>query len=141
MFKRSDTSTVSYGTFWIISFTCIYHNPINARELYDKYKVFFYNPKYEKSNVENIALNIINKNLQKNGYSSTDFKLPDISTYIEEYNDETFYEKCNTLNEVHHKINTLKTNQNNIFNVYLSSKKILDPLKSGFRQYHSRPRL
>ena len=72
--------------------------------LYEKYKVFFYNPKYEK----NIALNIIHKNLQINGYSSTDFKLPDISTYIEEYNDETFYKKCNTLNEVHLKINTLK---------------------------------
>ena len=37
------------------------------------------------------------------------------TTYIEEYNDETFYEKCNTLNEVHIKINTLKTNQKNIF--------------------------
>ena len=61
-------------------------------------------------------MNIIHKNLQINGYPSTDLKLPDISTYIEEYNDETFYEKCNTLNEVHLKINTLKTNQKNIFN-------------------------
>ena len=74
-------------------------------------KFFFYNPKYEKTIGENIALNIIHQNLQINGYSSTDFKLPDISSYIEEYNDEIFYEKCNTLNEVHLKINTLKTNQ------------------------------
>ena len=44
-------------------------------------------------------------------------------TYIEENNDETFYEKCNTLNEVHLKINTLKTNQKNIFNVVLESLK------------------
>ena len=50
-------------------------------------------------------------------------KLPDISTYIEEYNDETFYEKCNTLNEVHLKINTLKINQKNIFNAVLESWK------------------
>ena len=65
-------------------FICIYHNPIKARELYEKYKVLFYNPKYEKI----IALNIIKKNLQINGYSSTDFKLPE-STYIKEYNDYT----------------------------------------------------
>ena len=97
--------------FELFSFICIYYNAINARELYEKYKVFFYNPKYEKSIDENIALNIIHKNLQINGYSWTDFKLPDISTYIEEYNDETFYEKCDTLNEVHLKINTLKTNK------------------------------
>ena len=79
------------------------------------------NPKYEKSIGENIALNIIHKNLQINGYTLTDFKLPDISTYIEEYNDDSFYEKYNTLNEVHLKINTLKTNQKNIFNAVLES--------------------
>ena len=39
---------------------------LNARELYEKYKVFFYNPKYEKSIGENISLNIIHKNLQIN---------------------------------------------------------------------------
>ena len=26
----------------LFSFICIYYNPINARELYEKYKVFFY---------------------------------------------------------------------------------------------------
>ena len=62
----------------LFSFICIYHNPINARELYERYKVFFYNPKYGKSIGENVALNIIHKNLQINGYSSTDFKLLDI---------------------------------------------------------------
>ena len=67
------------------------------QENFMKNTVFFYNPKYVKSIDVNIALNIIHKNLQINGYSSTDFKSPDISTYIEEYNDETFYEKCNTL--------------------------------------------
>ena len=80
-------------------------------------------PNMKKSIVDNIALNIIHKNLQINGYSSTDYKLPDISTYIEEYNDDTFYEKCNTLNEVHLKINTLKTNQKNIFSAVLESLK------------------
>ena len=80
----------------LFSFICIYHNPINARELYEKYKVFFYNTKYEISIGENIALNIIHKNLKVYGYSLTHFKLPDISTYIEEYNDETFYEKSVT---------------------------------------------
>ena len=68
-------------------------------------------------------MNIIHKNLQINGYSLTNLKLPDISTYIEEYNDETFYEKCITLSEVHLKINTLKTNQKNIFNAVLESLK------------------
>ena len=68
----------------LFSFICIYPNPINARELYEKYKVFFYNPKYEKNIGENMAFNIIHKNLQISGYSLTDFKLPDISTYIEE---------------------------------------------------------
>ena len=43
----------------LFSFICIYHNPINARKLYEKYKVYFYNPKYEKSIGENIALNIV----------------------------------------------------------------------------------
>ena len=38
-------------------------------------------------------------------------------------NDETFYEKRNTLNEVHRKINTLKTNKKNIFNAVLESLK------------------
>ena len=107
----------------LFSFICIYHNPINARALYQKYKVFFYNHKYEKSIGENIALNIIHKNLQINGYSLTDFKLPDISTYIKEYNDETCSEKCNTMNEVHLKINTLKSNKKNIFYVVLGSLK------------------
>ena len=109
--KEATQVQLSTALRELFSFICIYHNPINARELYEKYKIFFYNSKYEKSIGENIALNIIHKNLQINGYSLTDFKLPDISTYIEEYNDETFYEKFNTLNEVHLKINTLKTNQ------------------------------
>ena len=89
----------------------------------EKYKLFFYNPKYEKSFGENIALNIIHKNLQINGYFLTDFKLLDISPYIEEYNDETFYEKGNTVIEVLLKINTLQTNQKNIFNAVLESLK------------------
>ena len=79
-----EATHVQFPTVFCELFICIYHNPINARELYEKYKVFFYNPKYENSIGENIALNIIHKNLQINGYSSTDFKLPDISTYIKE---------------------------------------------------------
>ena len=70
-----EATQVQFPTalYELFSFICIHHNLINARELYEKYKVFFYNPKYEKSIGENIALNIIHKNLQINGYSVTGF--------------------------------------------------------------------
>ena len=31
--------------FQLLSFILIFHNPMNARELYDKYKLYFINPK------------------------------------------------------------------------------------------------
>lgn len=44
-------------------------------------RVILYHPKYEKSVGENIALNMIEKNLQINGFCLSDFNLPDDTKY------------------------------------------------------------
>ena len=46
--------------FNLFSFILIFHNPINARELYDKYKLYFINPKIHEITSERNALKLIN---------------------------------------------------------------------------------
>lgn len=84
--------------------------------------IFFYHPKYEKDVGENLALNLIDRNLQINGYTLEDFQLPSIATYIEEYEDAsiTYIDKINKLNL---KVDSLKVKQKNIYDAVLESLK------------------
>ena len=65
----------------------IFHNPINARELYDKYKLYFINPKVHEITSETNALKLINNTLPLHGFSIQDFGVPNISSELMEYND------------------------------------------------------
>ena len=75
-------------TFKLSSFILIFHNPINTRELYDKYKLYFINPKIHEINSERNALKLIDNTLSLHGFSIQDFGLPDISSELMEYNDD-----------------------------------------------------
>ena len=70
----------------LISFILIFHNPINARELYDKYKLYFINPKIHEITSKRNALKLINNTLSLHGFFIHDFGLSDISSELMEYN-------------------------------------------------------
>ena len=65
----------------LFAYICVFHDLVNAKELLDKYKDYFYNPLYPKDIGNNIALQKINTILSANGYSTNDFNLPEISEY------------------------------------------------------------
>ena len=65
----------------------ILSNLINARELYEKYKLYFINPKINEITSETNALKLINNTLPLHVFSIQDFGLPDISSQLMEYND------------------------------------------------------
>ena len=73
--------------YQLSSFILIFHNPTNARELYDKYKLYFINPKTHEIISERNALKLINNTLSLHGFSIQDFELPDIFNELMEYND------------------------------------------------------
>uniref|UniRef100_A0ABD2WQT2 ATP-dependent DNA helicase n=1 Tax=Trichogramma kaykai TaxID=54128 RepID=A0ABD2WQT2_9HYME len=73
----------------LFAFICIHHNPINSRDLYDKYKSTFYFPHMSSEDGENWALGKIQLTLQNHGYELKDFNLPDITTQeCVDYNNE-----------------------------------------------------
>ena len=72
----------------LFAYICVFHDPVNAKELFDKYKDYSYNPLYPKDNGENIALQNIITILSANGYSLNDFNLPEISEYQKDENAE-----------------------------------------------------
>ena len=84
----------------------IFPNPINARELYDKYKLYFINPKIHEITSERNALKLINNTLQLPGFFIQDFGLPDISSELMEYNDDIEVKTIQSLNDCQHKIFT-----------------------------------
>ena len=55
-------------------------------ELYEKYKLYFINPKIHEITSERNALKLINNTLSLHGFSIQDFGLPDISSELMEYN-------------------------------------------------------
>ena len=65
----------------LFAYICVFHDPVNAKELFDKYKDYFYNPLYPKDIGKNIALQNINTILSANEYCLNDFNLPEISEY------------------------------------------------------------
>ena len=74
--------------FKFFSFILIFHNLINRQELYDKYKLYFINPKIHEITSERNALKLINNTLSLHGFSIQDFGLPDISSELMEYSDD-----------------------------------------------------
>lgn len=102
----------------LFAYICVFHNPINARELFDKYKNHFYHPSVTKEIGENSAL-IINNILTNNGHTLNDFNLPDIIDFsdIEKYKENenlTVTEQSMELN-VFHDITLLSNKQREIF--------------------------
>ena len=95
----------------LFAYICVFHDPVNAKELFDNYKDYCYNPLYPKDIGENIALQNINTILSANGYSSKDFNLPEISEYQQ---DEKTEENINTSEYII---------QRNIFNILSLSNK------------------
>lgn len=67
----------------LFAYICIYHTPINARELYEKYKNNFYHSTLEPQLGELQALRTINNILTINGFSSNDFNLPKLDEFLE----------------------------------------------------------
>ena len=61
----------------LFCFILIFHNPTNARELYDKYKLYFINQKIHEIISERNALKLINNTLSLHGFSLQDFRLLD----------------------------------------------------------------
>ena len=79
----------------LFAYICIFHNPINARELFDKYKIYFYNPFIPSEIGEYKALKEISQILSNNGFTLSDFGLP---TCIENVEYEiNFNEMCWTV--------------------------------------------
>ena len=74
--------------YQLFCFILIFHNPTNARNLYDKYKLYFINPKIHEIISEVNALKLINNTLSLHGFSIQDFELPDIFNELMEYNDD-----------------------------------------------------
>ena len=59
-----------------LTYIYIFHNRINARELFDKYIINFYNPFIPTEIGEDRALKKIRQILSNNGFPLTDFGLP-----------------------------------------------------------------
>ena len=55
-------------SFQLFSFILIFPNLINAQELYDKYKLYFINPKIHEITSERNALKLINNTLPLHGF-------------------------------------------------------------------------
>ena len=72
----------------------IFHNPTNSLELYDRYKLYFINPKIHEIIFGRIALKIINNTLSLHGFSIQYFGLPDIFNELMEYNDDIEDDIC-----------------------------------------------
>ena len=103
----------------LFSFIFIFHNPINARELLDKYKLYFINTKIHEIISERNTLKLINNTLSLHSFSIQDFGLPDISSELMEYNGNIEEDICphTLINEVElvKKIQSLNDCQHKIF--------------------------
>ena len=78
----------SKALYQLFYFILIFHNLPNARELYDKYKLYFINPKIHEIISERNSLKLINNTLSLHGFSTQNFGLPDIFNELMEYNND-----------------------------------------------------
>ena len=84
----------SKAFYQLFSFILIFHNSTNAQELYDKYKLYFINPKIHEIISERNKLKLINNTLSLHGFSIQDFGLLDIFNELMEYNDDIEDDIC-----------------------------------------------
>ena len=107
---------------YLFAYICIFHNPINARELFDKYNIYFYNPFIPSEIEEYIALKKISQILSNNGFTLSDFGLP---TCIENVESEINFNEMNVPFEKDilekYSINSLSTKQRKIFDTVMNS--------------------
>jgi hypothetical protein len=74
--QESSTYIFPKAMCELFAYICVFHNPINTRELYEKYKMHFDYPSMNESEGEKYAITKINSILMQHGYSLTDFDLP-----------------------------------------------------------------
>ena len=107
----------------LFSLICSQQNPINARELFEKFKHNFYYPTMSPEIGENWALKIINESLLLYGMTNEDFQLPaydeELCNVTEEQNhmfETRTQEIKNSNDELKKCIISLSTKQREIFN-------------------------
>jgi hypothetical protein len=109
----------------LFAYICAFHNPINARELYEKYKIHFYYPSMNENEGEKYAINIINSILILHGYSLIDFDLP-CNNYLHEKITDIDYNITQNLNDsdnIVQQIKSLTNAQEIIFNKVINAVK------------------
>jgi hypothetical protein len=79
---------------------------INARELFDKYKIHFYRPTLDKHIGENYALKTIQEIISKEGFSLKNFDLPNVDDLFDE-NINGNDDNINIFDHLNEKINML----------------------------------
>ena len=105
----------------LFTYICVFHSPVNARELFDKYKTNFYVPTVNEVIGEQFALKIINDILSVNGYSLTNFNLPSLDITIDNYNDNVVNHFNKASQNINERINSFTNAQSIIFNTILNA--------------------
>lgn len=102
---------------------CFFHNHMNARDLYDKYKENFYYPDMNEIAGEKYALKIVNEMLLLPGYLLCDCNLPSMEVSNDSsINDEVSNdEKFDAVNHVDLKMNSLTEAQRIVFNTVINA--------------------
>jgi hypothetical protein len=107
----------------LFAYICVFHNPINAYELYEKYKKNFYYPNMNEIEGEKYCLKIINEILILHGYSLSHFDLPNVDNTDDVLaesrinNDEIDY----NADDLDENINSLTDAQRVIFNTVINA--------------------
>ena len=108
--------------FNLFTYISIFHNPINARELFYKYKIYFYNPFIPTEIGEYIALKKISQISSNNGFTLTDFGLPTCVEHLEyeiNFNEMDVPFEKDILEK--YSINLLSTKQRKVFDTVMNS--------------------
>ena len=100
----------------LFAYICVFHNPVNARELYDMNKMDFHVPTVNEVIGEQFSLKIINYIWSVNGYSLTDFNLPSLDITIDTYNDHVVDHFNKSSQNINERINSFTNAQSIIFN-------------------------
>jgi hypothetical protein len=121
--KESSTYMFPKAMCELFAYICVFHNPINAYELYEKYKQHFYYPNMNEVEGEKYCLSIINQIVILHGYSLSNFNLPDVDdedyTLAEcEMNND---QNINVVDDLEEKINSLTDAQRIIFNTVINA--------------------
>jgi hypothetical protein len=122
---ESSTYTFPKAMCELFAYICVFHNPINARQLYEKYKIHFYYPSMNENEGEKYAMNIIHSILTLHGYSLIDFDLA-CNNYLDEKIMDIDYIMTQTLNDrdnIDEKIKSLTNAQQVIFNKVVNAIK------------------